>query len=56
MVFTDLEKAYNKISRNVMCWALHKHKGPTEYAGLIKDMYNNIMTNVRSSNQRWRHK
>ena len=49
MVFIDLEKAYNKIPRNVMWWALDKHKVPTKYVGLIKDMYNNIVTSVRTS-------
>jgi hypothetical protein len=39
MVFIDLEKAYNKIPRNVIRWALHKRKVPTKYVGLIKDMY-----------------
>ena len=49
MVFIDLEKAYDKISRNIMWWALNKHKVPTKYVGLIKDMYNNIVTSVRTS-------
>ena len=39
MVFIDLEKAYDKVSRNVMWWALEKHKVPTKYITLIKDMY-----------------
>ena len=48
MVFIDLEKAYDKIPRNVMWWALDKHK-TTKYVGLIKDMYNNVVTRVRTS-------
>ena len=46
MVFIDLEKAYDKISRAVMWWALEKHKVPTKYVTLIKDMYDNIVTSV----------
>ena len=49
MVFIDLEKAYDKIPRNVMWWALDRHKVPTKYVALIKDMYNNVMTRVRTS-------
>lgn len=49
MVFTDLEKAYDKIPRNVMWWALEKHKVPTKYITLIKDMYDNVATSVRTS-------
>ena len=30
-------------------WALDKHKVPTKYVGLIKDMYNNVVTSVRTS-------
>ena len=40
MVFIDSEKAYDKIPRNVMWWALDKYKVPTKYVRLIKDMYN----------------
>jgi hypothetical protein len=50
MVFIDLEKAYDKVPRNVMWWALQKHKVSTNYITLIKDMYNNIVTSVRTSN------
>ena len=32
MVFIDLEKAYDKIPRNVMWWALEKHKIPIKFA------------------------
>ena len=49
MVFINLEKAYDKIPMNVMWWALYKHKVPTKYVGLIKDIYNNVVTNVRTS-------
>ena len=49
MVFIDLEKAYDKIPRNLMWWALDKHKVPTKYVGLIKDMYNKVMTSVRTT-------
>ena len=49
IVFIDLENAYDKIPRNVMWWVLDKHKVPTKYVGLIKDMYNNVVTSVRTS-------
>ena len=52
MVFIDLEKTYDKIPKNIMWWALDKHKVPTKYVGLIKDMYNNVVTRVRKC---WRH-
>ena len=46
MVFIDLEKAYDKIPRNVTWWSLDKHKVPSKYVTLIKDMYNNVVTSV----------
>jgi hypothetical protein len=41
IVFIDLENAYDKVPRNVMWWALQKHKVLTKYIILIKDMYPN---------------
>jgi hypothetical protein len=38
MVFIELEMAYQKVQRNVLWWALDKHKVSTQYVGLIKDM------------------
>ena len=32
------------VPRNVMWWALEKHKVLTKYITLIKDMYKNVMT------------
>jgi hypothetical protein len=49
MVFIDLEKDYDKVSRNVMWWALQKNKVSTKYICLIKDMYDNIVISVRTS-------
>jgi hypothetical protein len=51
MVFIDLEKAYDKVSRNIMWWALQKHKVSTKYIILIKDIYDNIVTSVRTSDE-----
>ena len=48
MIFIDLEKAYDKVTRNVIWRALEKHKVPTKYITLIKDMYKNAMTFVRT--------
>jgi hypothetical protein len=45
----DLKKVYDKVSRNVMWWTLQKHKVSTKYITLIKDMYDNIVTNVQTS-------
>jgi Reverse transcriptase (RNA-dependent DNA polymerase) len=48
MIFIDLEKTYDKISRNIMWWALKRKLVPTKYVTLIKDMYTNIVTCVRT--------
>jgi hypothetical protein len=36
---------------NVMWWALEKHKVPTKYITLIKDVYDNVVTTVRTSDE-----
>jgi PIN domain nuclease of toxin-antitoxin system len=51
MVFIDLQKAYDKVTRNVMWWALQKHKVSTKYISLIMDVYNNVVTSVRTSDR-----
>ena len=32
-----------------MWWALDKHKVPSKYMTLIKDMYNNVVTSIRTN-------
>jgi hypothetical protein len=49
MIFIDLEKVYDKVPRNVMWWVLQKHKVSSKYIALIKDMYDNVVTSVRTS-------
>jgi hypothetical protein len=51
MVFIDLENAYDKVTRNVMWWALQKYKVSTKYIALIKDMYDDVVTSVRTSDE-----
>jgi PIN domain nuclease of toxin-antitoxin system len=46
VVFIDLEKAYDKVARNIMWWVLQKHKVSTKYITLIKDMYDNVVISV----------
>jgi hypothetical protein len=50
LIFIDLEKAYDKVSRNVMWWTLQKHKVSSKYITLIKNMYDNVVISVRTSN------
>jgi hypothetical protein len=47
MIFIDLDKAYNKILRNIMWWTLKRKLVPTKYVTFIKDMYTNAVTCVR---------
>jgi hypothetical protein len=47
MIFIDLEKAYDKIPRNIIGWALKRKLVQTKYVTLIKDMYSNVVTCIR---------
>jgi hypothetical protein len=49
MIFIDLKKANDKVPRNVIWWALHKHIVSLKYITLIKDMYDNIVISVQTS-------
>jgi hypothetical protein len=51
IIFIDLEKAYDKMSMNGMWWTLQKHKVSSKYITLIKDMYDNIVTSARTSDE-----
>ena len=48
MVFIDLEKAYNRVTTDVMWWVLEKKWVNLKYIRLIKDMYG-VVTNMRTS-------
>jgi hypothetical protein len=50
IIFIDLEKDYNKVPRNVMWWALQKHKVSSKYNTLIKNMCDNVVTSDRDIN------
>ena len=47
MVFIDLEKAYDKIPRDLIWWALEKKGVTKRYIETIQDMYSGAMTIVR---------
>jgi hypothetical protein len=49
MIFIDLENAYDNMPMNVMCWDLQKQKVSTKYITPIKDMHDDIVTSVQTS-------
>jgi hypothetical protein len=49
MIFIDLKNVYDKVTRNVMWWALQKHKVSSKYITLIKDVYDNVVISVPTS-------
>ncbi|KAL6543328.1 hypothetical protein OROHE_010848 [Orobanche hederae] len=49
MVFIDLEKAYDKVPREVLWWALAKKGLSRKYIDIIKDMYEGASTSVHTN-------
>ena len=45
MVFVDLEKAFDRIPRDLIWWCLRK-KGVPEYVRIVQDMYRSCKTKV----------
>ena len=48
MVFIDLEKAYDRIPRDVLGWVLNKKTDLSKYVSVIRDMYQGVVTNVKT--------
>ncbi|XP_075976493.1 uncharacterized protein LOC142976811 [Anticarsia gemmatalis] len=48
MVFIDLEKAYDRVPRKVLWWALRKKNLPEKYVRIVCSMYESASTHVRS--------
>ena len=48
MIFVDLEKAYDRVPRDIMWWALRKKNVGEEYIKVIQDMYDGCTTSVRT--------
>ena len=48
MVFIDLEKAYDRVPRDVLWWTMMEKGVSLKYISIIKDMYERVVTNVRT--------
>ena len=46
MVFVDLEKAYDRIPRDLIWWSLRKRRLEEHYITVIRDMYERSKTKV----------
>jgi hypothetical protein len=47
MIFIDLEKAYDKISKNIMWWVLERKKKSIKYVILINDIFTNVVSGIK---------
>ena len=48
MVFIDLERAYDKVPRDLIWWTLEEKGATKRYIEMIQDMYSGAMTTVRT--------
>ena len=49
MFFIDLEKAYDRVPREILWWALVRKGVPLKYIDIVKDMYEGATTIVRTT-------
>ena len=49
MVFIDLEIAYDRVPREVIWWVLEKKRVTKRYIELVKDMYDRVITIVKTT-------
>src|SRR5687768_2879865 len=47
MIFIDLEKAFDRIPRDLIWTALRSHGVPEQYVQIILDMYKDVTTKIR---------
>ena len=48
MVFINLEKAYDRVPRDVLWWTLKKKAVPLKYVSIIRDVYEGVVINIRT--------
>ena len=45
--FVDLEKAYDKVPKEELCYCMRKSQVAEKYVKVVQDMYENSVTTVR---------
>uniref|UniRef100_A0A914XJV1 Reverse transcriptase domain-containing protein n=1 Tax=Plectus sambesii TaxID=2011161 RepID=A0A914XJV1_9BILA len=48
LAFIDMEKAYDRVPRDLIWWALRKKQVPEQYVSIIQDMYSGAQATVRT--------